>query len=255
MYKIGLCSVTFRNLTVEQVIKLAHGANMEGIEWGGDFHVPPGDTIRAAEVAELTEQANLEIVSYGSYYRVGHEKEGIPFDVVLETAQRLKAPSIRVWAGKIGSHEIDEKYRTAVVEDARRIAELAEKQDIEINFEYHGGTLTDNVESALLLVNEINHPNIHLYWQPAVGETINKRLKSIEKLSAWLTHIHVFHWNYTDRLSFSEGVVEWEQYLSKLKKDKNVHYLLMEFVKGDNIEQFLKDAKALKNLVVYGNLP
>lgn len=248
VFKIGLCSVTFRDLTVEQVIELASDANLEGIEWGGDKHVPPGDIDRAGEVAVLTEQANLEVVSYGAYYRLGHEDKDVPFEQILKTAQHLKAPAIRVWAGKLGSEQADQSYRMAVVEDARRIADMAEKQDIVINFEYHGRTLTDTKESASLLMKEINHPNVHLYWQPAVGETVEKRLESIEELAPWLTHIHVFHWNYTDKLPFSEGLIEWERYLRQLKTDNGTRYLLMEFVKDDKPDQFLADAKALRKL-------
>ena len=33
---------------------------MEGIEWGGDVHVPPGDEARARDVAALTREAGLE---------------------------------------------------------------------------------------------------------------------------------------------------------------------------------------------------
>lgn len=249
MFKVGLCSVTFRDLTVEQVIQLAIDANLEGIEWGGDKHVLPGDVERAVEVATLTEQANLEIVSYGAYYRLGDQEKDNSFEKILKTAQYLKAPAIRVWAGNLGSEQADKAYRIAVVEDARRIADMAEKQDIIINFEYHGGTLTDTEESALLLVKEINHPNVHLYWQPAVGEPVEKRLKSIEELKPWLTHIHVFHWDYTEKLAFSEGLIEWERYLRELKTASGTRYLLMEFVKDDKPAQFLVDAKALREMV------
>lgn len=246
MYKIGLCSVTFRHLTVEQVIQLASDANLEGIEWGGDIHVPPGDMNRAAEVAALTERANLELVSYGSYYRLGHPGEDASFETILKTTQKLKAPAIRVWAGKLGSAQASEAYWESVIADAERITGLAGDQGITINLEYHGGTLTDIDESAQFLMEEINNSNVNLYWQPAVGETVDKRLESIARINKWLTHIHVFHWDYTDRRPFVEGVKEWESYLHQLKKDKADRYLLMEFVKNDEIEQYFEDVKVLK---------
>jgi 3-dehydroshikimate dehydratase len=206
MIKIGLCSVTFRKLSVEQVIDLCLQAGLEGIEWGGDIHVPSGNDARAAEVAALTEQANLDIVSYGSYYRLGpDEKEDVPFEDVLKTAVRLKAPAVRVWAGGKGSEETSEKERAEIVRDGQRIAALAEQKGVTVNIEYHGNTLTDTPASADRLMKEIDHPNMRLYWQPAVGESVDRRTDSIRQVLPWLTHVHVFHWADTDRLSLEAG--------------------------------------------------
>lgn len=250
MYKTGLCSVTFRDLTAEQVIELTLKAELEGIEWGGDVHVPPGDDERALEVATLTEQANLDIVSYGSYYRVGHNKaNAASFEKILETTVKLRAPAVRVWAGSLGSREADEKYRESVVADAKRIASLAEKVGVSIHFEYHGNSLTDTPESAAQLMRDIDHSNIHLYWQPAVGERIANRIASIQQVRPWLTHVHVFQWTNKDRLPLEAGIEEWDQYLHELKKLNESRYLLLEFIKSDNSAQFLQDADTLKNLV------
>lgn len=249
VYKIGLCSVTLRALTVEQVIEVATAAGLSGIEWGGDIHVPAGDIDRAIEVAELTKCVNLEVASYGSYYAVGYEENASSFEAVLETARKLTAPSIRVWAGKLGSMEADNQHRKLVVEEARRIATLAAEKNIEIHFEYHGGTLTDTEESAALFMKEINHPNVYLYWQPAVNRTVTGRLKSIGKIRPWLSNVHVFHWQETKRLPFAEGLADWTQYINHLKEDAKERYLFMEFVKGDSVEQLLVDVKALKVLL------
>lgn len=250
IFKTGLCSVTFRGLSVQEVIELTSKAGLDGIEWGGDIHVPPGDLKRASEVAVLTEKGNLEVISYGSYYRVGDiEKNNTSFKKVLDTAVHLKAPSIRVWAGTLGSETADQAYRDQVVADARRIATLAEQKNITINFEYHGETLTDTKESAALLMKEIDHPNVNLYWQPAVGLSVSERLASIDKIQSWLSHVHVFHWNITDRLPLSKGKEEWYAYLNKLKTVKQTRYLFIEFVVGDKKEQFLEDAEVLKELI------
>ncbi len=166
----------------------------------------PGELKRAEEVAKLTAQAGMEVVSYGSYYRVGHDKES-PFRDILDTAIQLKAPAIRVWAGKLGSGEASEDERKRVVNDARRIAAMAHEHQILINFEYHGGTLTDTKESAVRLMEEINHPNAFLYWQPAVEEAVERRIDSIYDVSPWLTHVHIFHWEGRDKRPFDEGLM------------------------------------------------
>lgn len=52
-----------------------------------------------------------------------------------------------------------------------------------------------------------------------------------------------------DRLPFAEGKIEWKQYLTKLRKEEDVRYLLMEFVKGDSIDQFVNDVDELRTLI------
>lgn len=250
MFKLGLCSVTFRNQSVEEIIQLVKDAKLNGIEWGGDVHVPPGDLKHAKKVKQLTREAGLEVTSYGSYYRVGeYEKNADPFATILSTAVALKAPSIRIWAGTVGSDEADLAYRKKVIDETRTIATMAAQEGVLINFEYHGNTLTDTMESAALLMKEVDHPNVKIYWQPAVGQPVADRLASIENIYPWLTDVHVFHWDVAKRLPLAEGKEEWEKYLARLSDQVMTRYLFLEFVKEDSNAQFFEDALVLKDLV------
>lgn len=253
MFKLGLCSVTFRDLSIEDVVEAAKQAEIQGIEWGSDIHVPPGDFKHAESVANLTKSAGMEVISYGSYYRLGSEKPEASFELILDTAGKLTAPAIRVWAGKVGSDCATENDWEKVIQDAKRVANLAAEQGIHINLEYHGRTLTDTAESATRLMKEINHPNVSLYWQPALLETVEERVQSIEKVNAWLSHIHVFHWGLVDgkwmMYPFSEGISDWKKYLKKLERKNDMRYLMMEFVRESSVEQFLEDVQSLKSLI------
>lgn len=97
----GLVSVTFRKLDVASVVSLAAEAGLTSIEWGADVHVPVGDSGAAAVARKLCAEAGLEISSYGSYYRA--DTDVGEFESVVTTAVALGAPSIRVWAGRVGS--------------------------------------------------------------------------------------------------------------------------------------------------------
>ena len=61
-----MTSVTFRKKSAEEVIKITTEAGLEGIEWGGDIHVPAGEFIKAKEIAKKTRDAGLKVLSYGS---------------------------------------------------------------------------------------------------------------------------------------------------------------------------------------------
>lgn len=248
MFKIGLVSVTFRELSVEEVLNVSKEAGISGIEWGGDVHVPPNSE-RAEEIGRLTEAAGLETVTYGSYYRLG-EANDYAFTDILETAHQLRASGIRVWAGKKGSQEADDTYRKLVVEDAKRIADLAKLKGLVIHLEYHGNTLTDTAESTDDLMKAIDRENVYSYWQPAVGLPVEKRLENIAAIQDWISHVHAFHWHGTDRQPFEDGISDWKKYLQALKPDGDqTRYLMMEFVKDDDVKQFYEDVRVMKEIV------
>ena len=160
MLHTGVASVTFRQMRPDEVIDLAVKAGLEAIEWGGDVHVPHGDIKAAAETLKMTKDAGLIVSSYGSYYRVGCDKNtNPPFEAVLNTAIRLGASCIRVWAGDRGSDKADEKWWDTVVEDSINIAAIAQKENINIAYEFHGNTLTDTNESAVRLIKAVGMQN------------------------------------------------------------------------------------------------
>jgi len=225
---------------------------LKAIEWGGDIHVPYGDIARAREVRRATEDAGLRVAAYGSYYRVGHEEPG-PFQTALETAMALGAPAIRVWAGKLWSHEADAAYWGRVVEDSRRIADLAADAGVNVAYEFHSRTLTDTNEAARALLQAAAHPNIKTYWQPPQGSTVQYNLAGVDAVAPWLLNIHVFHWRREEgdpprvvRLPLAEGETAWRQYLRRIADIDRDHYALLEFVRDDAAEAFLQDAAVFR---------
>ena len=66
----GLVSVTFRQLAPREIVQLAAAAGLRGIEWGGDIHVPHGDLQAARAVRDITAAAGLQVLAYGSYFRL-----------------------------------------------------------------------------------------------------------------------------------------------------------------------------------------
>lgn len=60
MFLHGLCSVSFRALSPEQIVQLAQSAGLSCIEWGADVHVPPGDFQNAERIARLIRHFGLD---------------------------------------------------------------------------------------------------------------------------------------------------------------------------------------------------
>jgi 3-dehydroshikimate dehydratase len=243
MILTGLVSVTFRKLSPSEVIKLVQQAGLYGIEWGGDVHVPHGDINTAKQVAKETEEAGLQTISYGSYYRVGEPDQPF-FEKVLETAVELHTDTIRVWPGRKGSEEADEEYRTKVIEDSRRIAELAGKENVTLAYEFHPRTLTDTDESAVNLLRQVDHPNMKTYWQPPQDR---ENIPSLKKMLPWLVNVHVNSHKDNQALLLAEAVEEWEKIIQLIRSTGRDHAAMIEFVKDGKPEIFLEDAKVLKN--------
>jgi sugar phosphate isomerase/epimerase len=254
MIKSGLTSITFRNLAPEEIISLTLRGGLDGIEWGGDIHVPHGDIKTAREVRKMTLESGLEISSYGSYYKAAaSEKEGFFFTEALDSAVELGAPTIRVWAGKCGSKDADSNYRASVIKDLKHISKLALTAGITVSLEYHGGTLTDTNESAIQLKKELEGSGVLFYWQPPVGESFGYCNSGLLDLEGLVSNIHVFHWSLENgnviTHSLEDGVYVWKKYLNQLAKSPKKHYALLEFVKDNKEEQFLEDAATLKNML------
>lgn len=249
LLKLGLTSVTFRELSPENIIALAAQAGMDAIEWGGDIHVPPGNLHRAGEVAAMTVKAGLAVSSYGSYYRLGEDEDGSGrFAGVLRTAEALAAPSIRVWAGTRGTAAADDAWWELMAADAARIAGLAAASGIRVDFEYHGGTLTDNAAGAIRLMEQADHPNLGLYWQPADNQDVQQAVQDLCLLAPYLHNLHVFHWVGSQRCPLEEGRAAWEQYLAAATNAPGLGYALLEFVEGDDPGAFAADARVLRTL-------
>ena len=245
----GLVSITFRALTPAQVVALVRSAGLRGIEWGGDIHVPHGNTARAREVRELTLEAGLTVAAYGSYYRAAQsEAAGLPFGHVLDSAIELGAPTIRVWAGPAGSAACSPELRAQVVADLRRITALAAAARVTVSLEFHNGTLTDTAESTRRLLDEVGHPNLFTYWQPPLDRDTADCAADLRLLLPRVTHVHVYHWRpaSTDRLPLADGADRWREFLAIAAGAPGDRYAMLEFVERDAPECFLRDAATLK---------
>jgi len=242
----GLVSITFRQLKPQDIVNLVRQAGLEGIEWAGNIHVPHGNFARAREVRKRTEGANLKVAAYGSYYFAGH-KNSEPFEKILETAVELNSPLIRVWAGNQGSSDSTERYRQEVIEDCRRIADLAGSANIRIASEWHAKTLTDTTESAKALLEAIDHDNFYTYWQPPEFMPVENCIEQLDAAKPWLTGLHVFSWDRetAHRLPMARHTHEWKLYLAKAASVGEM-FALLEFVENDDPNAFLRDAETLK---------
>ncbi len=212
----GLCSITFRALTADEIIPLVVKNGLKAIEWGGDIHVPAGRLDLAAAVGRRCTEEGLLTPSYGSYFRVTPESDKSVFASILETACTLGARTVRVWADKKSSREMDVDYFRRLADAGHALCEMAASASRNVGFEYHLGTATDTNESAIQLIQTIAHPAARLYWQPRQKTSVPDRLAGLREAAPFLAHLHVFQWTgeHDTRHPLAEGSTDWQRYFA-----------------------------------------
>lgn len=263
-FRPGLVSVTFRALAPREIVALAARCGLEGVEWGGDVHVP--NATAAGEVRRMTADAGLAVAAYGSYWRA----EG-PFGPVLEAAAALGAPTVRVWAGREGSSAAN---RGPVADALREACVAAAKAGLTVSLEYHAGTLTDTLASTLELVRRVDHPAVRLLWQPVPERTPAERLEEVRAVLPWLSNLHVFQWSRpageTVRHPLAEGFEEWREVIESVERGARSGecgeerakplaaphselptspFALLEFLPGDDPALLPREAATLRRIL------
>jgi sugar phosphate isomerase/epimerase len=251
--RAGLCSVTFRALTVDQVARLAAEAGLTAIEWGGDVHVPPGDDEAVARTRRAAEAAGLTTVSYGSYLLADGDASAATVARALDTAVALGAPNVRVWA-PFGVEPGSDRAREVVTALATTCGAAAER-GLTIGLEFHGGTLTETAASTEALLDAVGAPNLATYWQPPYwlpARPAAADAAEVTRLAPRLSHLHVYEWaGGTDRRPLAEGTMRWRAVFDALDRAGagDGRAALLEFVAGDEPDALLADARTLHDLL------
>ena len=240
MTAAGLCSITFRDLPVDEIIDAAAAAGLAGIEWGADRHVLPGSD--AAAVAARCADAGLECPSYGTYLLAG-KATGDDIEAACATAVDLGAPNLRFWAPNEATDE-------AVAELADRAAD----HGLTVSLEFHPGTRTETAASTLEVLAGAARPNLFTYWQPLVSLDDDDSVAELVRVAGRLSHLHVYRWGtgFTDRYPLADGASLWEPAIAAVPaagpwtdagRDR---WAFLEYVRDDDPRQLVDDAATLR---------
>jgi sugar phosphate isomerase/epimerase len=252
----GLCSITFRSLTADEVLALAVRAGVEGIEWGADGHVPHGGGPHVAALATRCRDAGVEVVSYGSYLGFGpaegNERDEVA--AVLDSAQALGAPMVRIWTEFGVTPESPADDRRRVTERTARLADAIGARGLIAALEFHPGTLTHTAASANELLDEVAQSNLRTHWQPDPALPADDALGELALVADRLAHVHTFTWGPAgigDRRPLADGAELWRAALALTDRKgaalPSRRFALCEYVRNDDPEQFVADVRILQH--------
>jgi 3-dehydroshikimate dehydratase len=248
----GLCSVTFRSLTADEVIGVACRAGVEGIEWGADVHAPPGGGPMIEALGARSRDAGLEVVSYGSYLGMAPDDDATAVDAVLESAMALGSPMVRIWTELGVTPTSPHGARGRVIERTGTLADAIADRGLLATLEFHPGTLTETARSTNELINALGQPLLRAHWQPDPVVPVDVALAELAQVAPFLAHLHTFTWGprgIDDRRPLAEGAPLWVAALALANHEGAAlpgrRYALCEYVQNDEPEQLVTDVHVL----------
>ncbi|TMK56724.1 MAG: TIM barrel protein [Actinobacteria bacterium] len=251
----GLCSITFRSLSADEVLDLAARAGVEGIEWGADGHAPPGGGAALEALAARCADAGVEVVSHGSYlgFAPPAGDDAAAVDAVLDSVQALGAPMVRIWTELGVTPESSADNRGRVVERTAMFADAIAARGLIAALEFHPFTLTHTAASANEVLATLARANLRTHWQPDPALPAAAALAELTAVTPSLAHLHLFTWGaggIGERRPLADGADLWTAALSLADREgaslPGRRFALCEYVRDDDPEQFVTDVQTLR---------
>ncbi|WP_265500761.1 sugar phosphate isomerase/epimerase family protein [Paracoccus beibuensis] len=199
--RINACSVAFRHLDVTAA-DLARYVDREGFD-GLEIWSPHARALlRHWQV--LDQRPRVPMLA-------GYLPLGMPdFDpaearALVELTAAWAAPRLRLFAGGIGSREADAAQHRAILDDLRRVADMAADHGLRVAVEMHPGTLADSVPATEGLLAALDHAAVGINFDVLhVWEGGADPLAAFTRLAPDVLHFHLKNVTGRDRLSVFE---------------------------------------------------
>ena len=132
MYKTGLVSISFRSLSVEELVNKVKNAGLEYIEWGSDVHAPKDDIKKLEMIAKLQEETGIKCSSYGTYFRFMKDD---PEELrgYIKAAKILGTDILRLWCGSKNHADLTAEEREFIISESKKAAKIVKATKL-INF-------------------------------------------------------------------------------------------------------------------------
>lgn len=243
-FKIGLCSVTFRKKSVEEIVRIAERAGVGYIEWGADVHVKTLDDAR--RVKALCDKAEIIVSSYGSYVNCCEYDEE-QWKRVCEIAKETGASSVRIWLGKKDSEKTDEKQYAFMLQNTKRMCDIADTYGLTVCPECHGNTYNNNTDAFLRFNKALGRDNFRTYFQSRYFR-MEYDLDRIDRTYEFTENIHVSYRDLKREQLFRKKDKNYLDTLLKKFREKNFQGIVMlEFVERSSEKIFYEDVERLKS--------
>lgn len=244
-FKPGLVSVSFRNLPPQEILNLMKQNDLEYVEWGSDVHASPHDTDNLEYIAGMQKDMGIKCSSYGTYFRICVNETEEIYDYI-KAAKILGTNVLRLWCSDKSASKFTDEEKENLFLQCRKLADIAEKENVILCMECHINTFTDNIESALELMERVSSPNFRMYYQPNQYKTEEQNLIYASRIADYTVNIHVFNWKEKEKYPLDPAKNIWSKYLMNFDGDK---FLLLEFMPDGKEETLTQEANTLREII------
>ena len=249
MFRTGVVSVSFRKLSVDEVIRYTKEAGLSAIEWGSDVHAPYTDMEKIEYIAKAQKEAGLYCPSYGTYFKLGeHDTEELRG--YIAAAKVLGTNVLRLWCGNKNYADLTPEEREHIITESKKAAKIAEELGAVLCMECHNNSFTNSLEGALDLMKSVDSTAFRMYWQPATKETLESNIEYATNIAPYTYTVHVYYYQDGVKHPLADGTAQWKRYLECF--DGSQH-LLLEFMPDNSPESLATEAKTLNALADEAN--
>ncbi|MED4454000.1 sugar phosphate isomerase/epimerase [Metabacillus fastidiosus] len=267
--KLSICTISFRHhlYSIDQLAHFAQTEGFQGVElWGvhaknlaHDFHYG----------ADWLTSYNLETSMLSDYLPLEASVANMMAEAntLSSLACRWGTNKIRTFAGKKGSLNTNKDEREAIVSRLQMLSEFFGSKGQYLLVETHPNTLTDNLDSTLQLLEEVDHPALRVNFDVLhIWESGIDPVAAIRQIHPFVSHFHfknitshnqldVFEPNNVYAAAGSregmvplfEGAVDYKKFLAEISYMKEVEASLEWF--GPNVKDVLaKDSKEVRDI-------
>ncbi len=264
--RIGVCTVAFKEQSIDDIADLAAAAGADGLEiWGQPPHVAyPLDPDQCRLIRGAVTSRGLEICALGSYFRPGMNPSfaGVSPDAdnQVKLAELLGTRVIRVWAGSGNYDDTSQDDRASICKSIASFADVALKSGMSVVLERHNSSLTNSWISPATVLEMIGRRNVYLNYQvPHPIPPAELAAGAIEDYRRYLrvsAHSHLQNYRGTPgdpqnpvRCFLDEGAADYSQIGHAVAASGYEGYFMVEFLPDDL--QGLSTIEALKRDIDY----
>ena len=150
--KCGLVSISFRQHTPEEILCAMQKAGLSVIEWGSDVHAPCTDREKVQQIVALQEKYGIGVTP----------SEELPR--YIAAAKILGTNILRLWCGGKNYELFTEDEKKDLFAECRKLAQVAEKEQVMLCMECHNNTFTNVKEGSLELMEAVNSEAFGMYF-------------------------------------------------------------------------------------------
>lgn len=255
--KIGLCTIAFSELPLEEVLNIASENGFDGVEiWGKEGHLPLNSEYEyVREIKAMADAEGLEIAAFGSYIRPLSDDFEEQAERALRITQGLGSGLMRVWSGGGPSKNISASDKRLITMRLKTLCNWAQLYKITIAVEMHGNNLTDNADSILELIEDVAYPGLKTYYQSLFHAESGDFYEAAQKIGKYIVNVHAqnakrLKGGKIESCGIADGMVDYKKIVEILRQFDYDGYLEVEFVHGkDKLAALKKDRDFLAEII------